>query len=50
MLLLCIASLFAGGVVVEDAVLNSPQAIHLLQAEFRLHAQIAILERAWNLI
>ncbi len=38
------------GVVVEDAVLNSSQAIHLLQAEFRLHAQIAILERAWNLI
>jgi len=38
------------GVVVEDAVLDSPQAIHLLQAEFRLYAQIAILERAWNLI
>ena len=38
------------GVVVEDAILDGPQAIHLLQAEFRLHAQIAILERAWNLI
>ncbi|MCY4158319.1 MAG: N-acetylornithine carbamoyltransferase [Bacteroidetes bacterium] len=38
------------GVIVEDAVLDGPQAIHLLQAEFRLHAQIAILERAWNLI
>ena len=38
------------GVVVEDAVLDGPQAIHLLQAEFRLHAQIAIMERAWNLI
>ncbi len=38
------------GVIVEDAVLDSAQSIHLLQAEFRLHAQIAILERAWNLI
>ena len=38
------------GVVVDDAVLNSPQAIHLLQAEFRLHAQMAILERAWNML
>ena len=38
------------GVVVEDAVLDSPQALHLLQAEFRLHAQVAILERLWNLI
>lgn len=35
--------------VVEDAVLDSPQAIHLLQAEFRLHAQKAILEYIWNL-
>ncbi len=38
------------GVVAEDAVLDSAQAIHLLQSEFRLHAQIAILERAWNLL
>jgi N-acetylornithine carbamoyltransferase len=38
------------GVVVDDAVLNSSQAIHLLQAEFRLHAQMAILERAWNML
>ncbi len=37
------------GVVVDDAVLDSAQAIHLLQAEFRLHAQKAILEIAWNL-
>jgi len=38
------------GVVVEDAILDSPQAIHLWQAEFRLYSQISILERAWNLI
>ncbi len=38
------------GVIAEDAVIDSPQAIHLLQSEFRLHAQIAILERAWGLI
>ncbi|MCY4001679.1 MAG: N-acetylornithine carbamoyltransferase [Bacteroidetes bacterium] len=38
------------GVIVEDAVLDSSEAIHLLQAEFRLHSQISILERAWNLI
>lgn len=37
------------GVVVDDAVLDGPQAIHLLQAEFRLHAQKAILEYVWNL-
>lgn len=37
------------GVVVDDAVLDGPQAIHLLQAEFRLHAQKAILERLWDL-
>ncbi len=37
------------GVVVDDDVLDSPQAIHLLQAEFRLYAQMAILERVWNL-
>jgi N-acetylornithine carbamoyltransferase len=36
-------------VVVDDAVLDSPHAIHLLQAEFRLHAQKAILEYVWNL-
>ncbi|QXD14381.1 N-acetylornithine carbamoyltransferase [Rhodocaloribacter litoris] len=37
------------GVVVDDAVLDGPQAIHLLQAEFRLHAQKAILEHLWGL-
>ncbi len=37
------------GVVVDDAVLDGPQAIHLLQAEFRLHAQKAILEHVWDL-
>ena len=31
-------------VVVDDAVLDGPRAIHLLQAEYRLHAQKAILE------
>lgn len=36
-------------VVVDDAVLDGPQAIHLLQAEFRLHAQKAILEYIWDL-
>lgn len=36
-------------VVVDDAVLDGPQAIHLLQAEFRLHAQKAILEHIWDL-
>ena len=36
-------------VVVDDAVLDGPDAIHLLQAEFRLHAQKAILEYVWNL-
>ena len=35
--------------VVDDAVLDGPQAIHLLQAEFRLHAQKAILEYVWDL-
>ena len=38
------------GVVVDDAVLDNSQAIHLLQAEFRLYAQMAILERAWHLV
>ncbi|GAB5519818.1 MAG: N-acetylornithine carbamoyltransferase [Rhodothermales bacterium] len=37
------------GVVVADAVLDGPHAQHLLQAEFRLHAQKAILEHAWDL-
>ena len=36
-------------VVVDDAVIDGPNAIHLLQAEFRLHAQKAILERLWDL-
>lgn len=36
-------------VVVDDAVLDGPQSIHLLQAEFRLHAQKAILEYVWQL-
>lgn len=36
-------------VVVDDDVLDGPQAIHLLQAEFRLHAQKAILEYVWDL-
>jgi len=36
-------------VVVDDAVLDGSQAIHLLQAEFRLHAQKAILEYIWDL-
>lgn len=36
-------------VVVDDAVLDGPQAIHLTQAEFRLHAQKAILEYVWEL-
>lgn len=37
------------GVVVDDAVLDGPQARHLLQAEYRLHAQKAILEYVWDL-
>lgn len=36
-------------VVVDDAVLDGPRAIHLLQAEFRLHAQKSILERIWSM-
>jgi N-acetylornithine carbamoyltransferase len=36
-------------VVVDDAVLDGPRAIHLIQAEFRLHAQKAILEYIWDL-
>lgn len=35
-------------VVVDDEVLDSPEAIHLLQAEYRLHAQKAILEMIWG--
>ena len=37
------------GVVVDEDVLLSDQAIHLRQAEFRLYAQKAILKHAWNL-
>nr|BCX01426.1 MAG: acetylornithine carbamoyltransferase [Bacteroidota bacterium] len=36
-------------VVVDDAVLDGPRARHLLQAEYRLHAQKAILEWIWAL-
>jgi N-acetylornithine carbamoyltransferase len=36
-------------VVVDDAVLDGPRAIHLQQAAFRLHAQKAILEYVWGL-
>ncbi len=36
-------------VVVDDAVLDGPHTLHLLQAEFRLHAQKAILEYLWDL-
>lgn len=36
-------------VVVDDAVIDGPKAIHLTQAEFRLHAQKAILEQIWDL-
>ena len=36
-------------VVVDDAVLDSPQAIHLRQAAYRLWAQQAILTWAWDL-
>lgn len=36
-------------VVVDDAVLDSPQAIHLKQAAFRLYAQKTILEYVWHL-
>lgn len=37
------------GVVVDDDVLDGPRAIHLLEAEYRLHAQKAILEYIWDL-
>ena len=36
------------GVVVDETVLNGASARHLLQAEFRLHAQKAILEAIWR--
>ena len=36
-------------VVVDDAVIDGPRARHLLQAEFRLHAQKAILSHLWDL-
>ena len=35
-------------VVVDDAVLDGPQARHLLQSEYRLHAQKALLARLWE--
>lgn len=35
-------------VVVDDAVLDGPHAMHLDQAEFRLHAQQALLEHVFN--
>ena len=38
------------GVVVADEVLDGPNAVHLLQAEYRLHAQKAILEWIWDLL
>ena len=38
------------GVVVDAEVLDGDRAIHLLQAEYRLHAQKAILEWAWDLL
>ncbi|WP_103029670.1 N-acetylornithine carbamoyltransferase [Salinibacter altiplanensis] len=36
-------------VVVDDAVLDGPHAAHLDQAEYRLHAQKALLEYVWGL-
>ncbi|WP_263786020.1 N-acetylornithine carbamoyltransferase [Salinibacter grassmerensis] len=36
-------------VVVDDAVLDGPRAAHLDQAEYRLHAQKALLEYVWSL-
>ncbi len=38
------------GVVVDSGVLDGPHAIHLDQAENRLHAQKAVLEWMWNLL
>jgi N-acetylornithine carbamoyltransferase len=37
------------GVVVDGDVLDGPRALHLLEAEYRLHAQKAILEWVWDL-
>ncbi|MFT4604908.1 MAG: N-acetylornithine carbamoyltransferase [Rhodothermales bacterium] len=37
------------GVVVDDAVMDGPQAIHLRQAAYRLFAQQAILSKIWDL-
>lgn len=36
-------------VVVDDAVMDGPYACHLDQAEYRLHAQKALLEYVWDL-
>jgi N-acetylornithine carbamoyltransferase len=33
---------------VDDAVLDGPHACHLDQAEYRLHAQKALLEYVWD--
>ena len=38
------------GVVVDGEVLDDTCALHLLQAEYRLHAQKAILEWIWDLL
>jgi N-acetylornithine carbamoyltransferase len=35
-------------VVADDAVLDGPHALHLDQAEYRLHAQRALLECVWD--
>lgn len=37
-------------VVIDDAVLDGDHAVHLEQAENRIHAQKAVLERAWGLL
>jgi N-acetylornithine carbamoyltransferase len=36
-------------VVVDDAVMDGPHAVHLDQAEYRLHAQKALLDYVWSL-
>lgn len=38
------------GVVVDDDVLDGDRTLHLLQAEYRLHAQKAVLEWVWDLL
>jgi N-acetylornithine carbamoyltransferase len=38
------------GVVVDDEVLDGTATLHRLQAEYRLHAQKAILEWTWDLL